>query len=136
MSPVGTTTHIVTGEFGHGVRRTLALGAGVLAGAQLGAALSQRVHGAWILRALALGILAVGARLVLAVVLLDRAALQPLAQMGEALALDERVVLQSHALVPSPVGFATILVIVLLIALVAWLRARKRAGADAATARG
>jgi uncharacterized membrane protein YfcA len=69
MSLVGVITHILTGEFEHGVRRTLALGAGVLVGAQFGAALSQRVHGQWILRALALALLLVGVRLVTSVFL-------------------------------------------------------------------
>jgi uncharacterized membrane protein YfcA len=65
MSFVGTATHVVTGEFDHGVRRTVALGIGVLVGAQFGAWLSQRVHGRKILYALACGIIGVGGRLVL-----------------------------------------------------------------------
>jgi uncharacterized protein len=68
MSGVGTLTHAVTGEFQTGARRTVALGVGVLLGAQLGAWLSQRVHGRLILRALSVGLLGVGARLVVKVV--------------------------------------------------------------------
>lgn len=67
MSLVGTVTHLLAGEFAEGgARRTLALGAGVLAGAQLGAWISQRVHGRWILRGLAIGLLTIGLRLVAA----------------------------------------------------------------------
>ncbi|ACZ43256.1 protein of unknown function DUF81 [Thermobaculum terrenum ATCC BAA-798] len=65
MSFVGTVTHIVTGEFTTGWRRTLALGMGVLAGAPVGARLSQRLGGKTILRALALGLMLVGIRLLL-----------------------------------------------------------------------
>jgi len=65
MSLAGTATHIITGEFEQGIRRTLALGAGVLIGAQIGAWLSQRVHGRKILYALSGGMIGVGGRLVL-----------------------------------------------------------------------
>jgi uncharacterized membrane protein YfcA len=65
MSLAGTITHIAPGEFDRGVRRTVALGIGVLIGAQFGARLSQRVHGRWILRILAIGLIGVGARLVI-----------------------------------------------------------------------
>src|SRR6266545_6454317 len=40
----GTIVHIVGGEFDHGFRRTIALGLGVLAGAQLGARVAQRIR--------------------------------------------------------------------------------------------
>ncbi|MBI4492359.1 MAG: sulfite exporter TauE/SafE family protein [Chloroflexi bacterium] len=63
MAFAATVTHVLAGEFAYGVWRTVALGAGVLVGAQVGAWLSQRVHGRWILRGLALGLLAVGVRL-------------------------------------------------------------------------
>lgn len=65
MSGVGTLTHVAMGEFQTGIRRTLAIGAGVLVGAQLGAWLSQRVKGRLILRSLSVGLFGVGARLVL-----------------------------------------------------------------------
>ncbi len=44
-------------------RRTLALCAGAFAGAQLGARLSHRMSGAWLKRLLAVGMIAVGARM-------------------------------------------------------------------------
>lgn len=69
MSLAGTVTHVVTGEFDHGWRRAATLGMGALVGAQLGALLSERVHGRWILRLLALGLLALGARLLLSALL-------------------------------------------------------------------
>ena len=60
MSLAGTLVHILTGSFQHGVRRTAALSVGVIIGAQVGAWLSSRIHGAWIIRALgaALGLVA------------------------------------------------------------------------------
>ena len=63
MAGTGTATHIVTGAFHVGWRRTVMLGIGVLPGAQVGARLSSRLHGQWILRALALALLFVAVRL-------------------------------------------------------------------------
>lgn len=63
MALVGTLTHVVSGGFEHGIRRTAALAVGVVVGAQLGARLSTRVHGTWILRGLALALGLVGLRL-------------------------------------------------------------------------
>ena len=62
----GTITHIWTGSFHHGARRTAALGLGVMAGAQLGAYLSSRIKGSWIIRGLALGVIVVGVRIIIA----------------------------------------------------------------------
>jgi uncharacterized protein len=62
---VGTAVHVVTGAFHRGVRRAIALGIGVLIGAQFGARLSKRVHGTWILRLLAVALMLVGVRLML-----------------------------------------------------------------------
>src|SRR5207237_2830682 len=45
----GTLEHLRAGDYTHGPYTTLALAIGVLAGAQLGARLSQRIHGAWII---------------------------------------------------------------------------------------
>jgi uncharacterized membrane protein YfcA len=59
----GTVVHIVSGSFHHGARRTAALSIGVVLGAQLGALLSNRLRGGWILRGLALGLLVLGLRL-------------------------------------------------------------------------
>jgi len=63
MALTGTLTHIATGAFTHGVRRTMLLSLGVLLGAQLGAKLSGRMQGPWIIRGLAIALGAVGIRL-------------------------------------------------------------------------
>jgi uncharacterized membrane protein YfcA len=63
MALAGTVVHVASGSFHHGARRTVALSIGVVLGAQLGAMLSNRLHGAWILRGLALGLLVLGLRL-------------------------------------------------------------------------
>lgn len=65
MALTGTLVHIATGAFHHGVRRTIALSLGVLPGAQVGAWLSQRVRGEWIMRGLAIALGLVGLRLLL-----------------------------------------------------------------------
>jgi hypothetical protein len=59
----GSLTHLAMGEFEIGIRRTIALGIGVLIGAQIGARLSRRVSPTWVKRALAVCLLLVGARL-------------------------------------------------------------------------
>jgi uncharacterized membrane protein YfcA len=63
MALTGTGVHIVTGAFHHGIRRTIALSIGVLIGAQLGALLSNRVKGVWIIRGLAIALGLVGIRI-------------------------------------------------------------------------
>ena len=67
MSGTGSLTHLLQGSYrvGHGLRRTLALSAGVVVGAQLGALISLRTGGPVIQRLLALALLALGLRLVL-----------------------------------------------------------------------
>lgn len=67
MALAGTITHIVTGSFREGVIRTLLLSGGVLLGAQAGARFSTRIHGDWIIRALALALGLAGVRLMIAV---------------------------------------------------------------------
>lgn len=62
---VATIQHAFDGSLAPGLSRLVFLAPGVVLGAQLGARLSDRVHGAWILRLLAVALLAVGARLVL-----------------------------------------------------------------------
>lgn len=71
MALVATLTHVAAGTFHHGVglRRAAALSVGVVFGAQLGAVLSQRLSGTVIQRLLAIGLLVLGLRLVLSVVL-------------------------------------------------------------------
>lgn len=63
MALTGTVVHVVTGSFSHGVYRTIYLGIGVLVGAQLGARLSSRVQGDWIIRGLAIALGFVGIRI-------------------------------------------------------------------------
>jgi uncharacterized membrane protein YfcA len=71
MALVATLTHVAAGTFQHGVglRRAAALSVGVVFGAQLGAQLSQRLSGPVIQQLLAVGLLVLGLRLVLSVVL-------------------------------------------------------------------
>lgn len=65
MAGAGTLTHIVRGSFAHehGVRRTLALSAGVIGGAQLGAHISLRLRGRVIELLLGGALLALSVRL-------------------------------------------------------------------------
>jgi uncharacterized membrane protein YfcA len=65
MALTGTLVHIANGVFVSGVRRTMILALGVVIGAQLGAALSNRVGGKIIIRGLAFGLAVVGLRLIL-----------------------------------------------------------------------
>jgi hypothetical protein len=67
MALTGTLTHIVTGTFTHGARRTIVLAVGVILGAQLGAWLSSKIHGTWIIRGLAIALGVVGIRLLVMV---------------------------------------------------------------------
>ena len=65
MSGAATLTHIAQGSYhpGNGLRRTLALSAGVIVGAQLGARVSLRLSGPLIQRLLAVALLALSIRL-------------------------------------------------------------------------
>jgi len=63
MALTGTVVHIVTGTFAHGVHRTIALAIGVVLGAQVGARLSERLQGGWIIRGLAVALGLVGLRI-------------------------------------------------------------------------
>lgn len=65
MAFTETATHIFTGAFQHGIRRTIALSIGVVLGAQLGALLSGRIRGDWIIRGLAVALAFAGVRLIL-----------------------------------------------------------------------
>jgi uncharacterized membrane protein YfcA len=65
MALTGTVVHIAAGAFHHGIRRTIALAIGVLIGAQLGAFLSNRVGGVWIIRGLAIALGFVGVRILI-----------------------------------------------------------------------
>ncbi len=63
MSLSGTIVHITSGVLSKGVLQTVALSIGVLFGAQLGARLSNRFHGVWIIRSLAFALGLVGIRI-------------------------------------------------------------------------
>lgn len=63
MALTGTTVHILTGTFAHGVHRTIVLAIGVVLGAQIGARLSEKMQGGWIMRSLALALAIVGVRI-------------------------------------------------------------------------
>ena len=68
MSGVGALTHVVTGSFAHGdgIRRTVALSVGVVAGAQAGAHLSLRLRGRVIELLLAVALVGLAVRLLVA----------------------------------------------------------------------
>jgi hypothetical protein len=59
----GSATHVASGLFHHGIRRAILLAIGAILGAQIGAALSHRLRGDWIIRGLALALALVGLRL-------------------------------------------------------------------------
>jgi uncharacterized membrane protein YfcA len=63
MALTGTLVHIWTGDLSTGVNQTLALAIGVLLGAPLGAQLSNRIGGPWIVRSLALALGLAGIRI-------------------------------------------------------------------------
>ena len=66
MAGTGTITHIVIGSFHHhGLRRTIALSAGVVAGAQFGAKISLRLQARVIQWLLAVALIALSARLLI-----------------------------------------------------------------------
>jgi uncharacterized membrane protein YfcA len=59
------TVHLIQGNYEGGYWETIALAAGVIIGAQIGALLSARVHGIVIVRLMAVALLALGLRLLL-----------------------------------------------------------------------
>ena len=63
MATVGTGTHIVSGDLDGLALQTIILGVGAVAGAQIGARISTRVHGVVIVRVLAVSLVFVGLRL-------------------------------------------------------------------------
>lgn len=68
MSGAASLTHLVQGSYGvgDGLRRTIALSIGVIAGAQIGARLSRRTSGPLIQRLLALALVTLSLRLIVA----------------------------------------------------------------------
>lgn len=63
MSLSGTVVHILSGTLSKGALQVVALAIGALFGAQLGAKLSNRFHGVWIIRSLAVALGLVGVRI-------------------------------------------------------------------------
>lgn len=63
MALSGTITHIASGSFTAGFRRTIMLAIGATLGAPVGAWFSRRLQGSWIIRALAVALGIVGLRL-------------------------------------------------------------------------
>jgi uncharacterized protein len=63
MALTGTVVHIITGTFAQGAHLTTALAIGVVLGAQIGARLSEKVRGGWIIRGLAMALALVGIRI-------------------------------------------------------------------------
>jgi len=66
LALAGVLVHLRSGTLVPGLARTLPIAGGVLVGAQVGARLSTRIHGRWILRALAVALASVGVRLLVA----------------------------------------------------------------------
>jgi uncharacterized membrane protein YfcA len=62
MTLAGTAVHLVKGTLTPGLSRVAWLAVGVVPGAQVGAWFSSRVHGRWVIRALALALGFVGVR--------------------------------------------------------------------------
>jgi uncharacterized membrane protein YfcA len=60
----GTAVHAWNGVFQHGLRRTAALAAGVVMGAQVGARVSKHAPNVMILRGLAVALIVVGVRII------------------------------------------------------------------------
>src|SRR5262249_24852693 len=65
MSFVGSTVHLLSGTLAGSAPRVVPLAVGVAVGAQVGARIAQRMHGAWIIRALVLALAFVGLRLII-----------------------------------------------------------------------
>ena len=63
MALAGTSVHLANGALAHGFQRAAWLCAGAILGAQVGARLSTRVKGKWIVRLLAVALLFVGVRI-------------------------------------------------------------------------
>lgn len=61
-----TVTHVMTGTIQHGVHQIIALGFGVVIGAQIGARLSDHFKSRWIIRSLAVALVLVGIRILVA----------------------------------------------------------------------
>jgi hypothetical protein len=67
MALTASVTHVLMGEFEHGMAQTMYLAVGVMMGAPLGAAFSARLQGTLIVRLLALALCLAGLRLLVGV---------------------------------------------------------------------
>jgi uncharacterized protein len=65
MSLSGSLVHLASGTLVKGLLQIIALSIGVIFGAQLGARLSNRIHGIWIIRILAIAQVVIGIRLLI-----------------------------------------------------------------------
>ena len=65
MALTGTIVHIVKGNLSQGAHLTIALAIGVVLGAQVGARLSEKIKGSWIIRSLSLALGLVGIRIIM-----------------------------------------------------------------------
>jgi hypothetical protein len=63
MALSGTIVHLINGTLQQGIKIALSIGAGVIAGAQLGAYFSNKVKPKGIVKGLAVALLIVGVRL-------------------------------------------------------------------------
>ncbi|MCP4179358.1 MAG: sulfite exporter TauE/SafE family protein [bacterium] len=68
MAFAGSIVHVVTGALDNGLVEALILSVGVIFGAPLGAKLSNRIHGKWIIRSLAIALGLVGIRILFTVI--------------------------------------------------------------------
>jgi uncharacterized protein len=65
MAFAGSAVHACTGVLSNGVFQAVCLSIGVIFGAQLGAKFSNKVHGVWIIRTLAIALAVVGIRILI-----------------------------------------------------------------------
>jgi hypothetical protein len=65
MALTATSVQIISGDLAHGLHQTIALVIGVVPGAQVGAWLSNKIHGSAIVRGLAVALSIVGVRIFL-----------------------------------------------------------------------
>jgi hypothetical protein len=66
MTLAATFVHVADGSLRNGLAQLACLAGGAVAGAQLGARLSRRIHGRWIMRSLAVALALVGIRILTA----------------------------------------------------------------------